>query len=215
MPNPTSPANTRVTEVWLFFFQCYFKKIWGQKFVGEWMEMKPQFAKTKKFTLKIRNRASFRQGMPCAWKPFWRWFSCLCQKKSDTQHEKWIGCANSTGQAPSTIFDFTPLPPPLVISNMKMKFSANVSRGDKTLGGDIMLEFGIPIWAKSRSPNTAGLPGAGSGNNQLGQGFAWKRNPRPNYDGNHIAIPLNIKNIAMMIKPAHDVAVSDRIKRLF
>lgn len=47
------------------------------------------------------------------------------------------------------VSDFMPLPPPLVISNMKMKFSANVSRGDKSLGGDLMLEFG-------KSPNFHG-----------------------------------------------------------
>ena len=44
----------------------------------------------------------------------------------------------------SVMPDFIPLPSPLVITGMKMKFSANVSRGDKSLGGDMMLEFGKP-----------------------------------------------------------------------
>jgi len=43
------------------------------------------------------------------------------------------------------ISDFITLSPPLVISNMKMKFSANVSRSGKaSLGDDMMLEFDKP-----------------------------------------------------------------------
>lgn len=42
----------------------------------------------------------------------------------------------------SIVADFIPLPPPLVITGMKMKFSANISRSDSSLGGDMMLEFG-------------------------------------------------------------------------
>ena len=36
------------------------------------------------------------------------------------------------------------LPPPLLVTNMKMKFSANVSRDDTTPHGDLMLEFDSP-----------------------------------------------------------------------
>jgi len=56
----------------------------------------------------------------------------------------YISAAKKLSEADEVIADFTPLPPPLVITGMKMKFSANVSRGDKALGGDLMLEFGKP-----------------------------------------------------------------------
>ena len=56
----------------------------------------------------------------------------------------YISAAKKLSETDEVIADFTPLPPPLVITGMKMKFSANVSRGDKTLGGDLMLEFSKP-----------------------------------------------------------------------
>ncbi|MCL2226666.1 MAG: hypothetical protein FWB97_03445 [Oscillospiraceae bacterium] len=52
--------------------------------------------------------------------------------------------ANRIAETEGDIFpDFIALPPPLVISTMKMKFSANVSRGGKpSPSGEMMLEFG-------------------------------------------------------------------------